>query len=228
MPQKRTAQSVMDLKHTIYRDDVFLSIPDIHFNWLKEIGFTQYSPSDMKVFSRNPKFYKIEDDHIFLILLRPKDYQSGQYDLREKTIIKKTEDVVTKILNNEDIYSNKDCIQSSNDINKPSLILYCDYKYDNIYYDENRNTKQISYHDDKGKISLKINSDSDFYISVVEIENNQLKYIEVMVDGVIKSGEPLKSVWNELSVLTPTLNELFNFEKELTEEMKFLFSAVSI
>lgn len=228
MSYARSSQSAIDLKHIIYQKDIFLNIDEDNFSWFEEIGFTRYTPAEMKMFSRNPKFYKIEDDYIFLVLLRPQDVQETRYYLREKTKITKTDEIINQLKNNEDIYANKDCIQSSNDIKNPSLILYRESQYDFIYYDENRNTKQVSYYLNVDRVNLKINSDSNFYLSVVNFENKQIKYIEVMIDGVIKSGEPLKSIWNELSVLTPTIEELFNYEKELTEEIKFLFAAVDI
>jgi len=228
MTYERTVQSAMDLRNIVYQKDIFISIDESNFSWFEEIGFIRYTPAEMKVFSRNPKFYKIEDDYILLVLLRPQDSQSKRYSLREKTKILKTDEIIHQLSNHEDIYANKDCIQSSNDIKNPSLILYRESQYDFIYYDENRNTKQVSYYVNVDRVNLKINSDSNFYLSVVNFENKQLKYIEVMIDGVIKSGEPLKSIWNELSVLTPTIEELFNFEQELTDEIKFLFAAVNI
>jgi hypothetical protein len=198
-------------------------------SWLKEIGFTAYKPSEMKVFSQNPKFYKIEDDHIFFILFRTQDPNAGKYDVREKYKLLKSNKLIQKLKMNDDIFD--DFLQymtPSVDIKSPSMIMYLSIKRDYIYYDNNRNKKTLSYFVNVNRVMLKTDSENDFYLSTVQFEEGKLTYIEVMIDGVIKSGEPLKSVWNELSVLTPTLEEFFNFEVDLTDEMKFLFQAVAI
>ena len=183
----------------------------------------------MKVFSQNPKFYKIEDDHIFFILFRTQDPNAGKYDVREKYKLLKSDKLIQKLKLNDDIFD--DFLQymtPSVDIKTPSMIMYMSIERDYIYYDDNRNKKKLSYFVNVDRIILKTDSDSNFYISTIQFEQGKLTYIEVMIDGVIKSGEPLKSVWNELSLLTPTLEEFFNFDVDLTDEMKFLFEAVAI
>lgn len=224
-----TAQSVTDLKRYLYQNEVFVSVHQTNMGWLKEIGFTAYTPSEMKVFSQNPKFYKIEDDHIFFILFRTQDPNAGKYDVREKYKLLKSDKLIQKLKMNDDIFD--DFLQymtPSFDIKMPSMIMYLSIKRDYLYYDDNSNKKTLSYFVNVDRITLKTDSDNDFYISTIQFEDGKLTYIEVMIDGVIKSGEPLKSVWNELSVMTPTLEEFFNFEVDLTDEMKFLFEAVAI
>jgi hypothetical protein len=224
-----TAQSATDLKRYLYQDEVFISVYQKNMSWLKEIGFTAYTPSEMKMFSQNPKFYKIEDDHIFFILFRTQDPNAGKYDVREKYKLLKSDKLIQKLKMNDDIFD--DFLQymtPSVDIKMPSMIMYLSIKRDYIYYDNNRNKKTLSYFVNVDRVLLKTDSDNDFYISTIQFEDGKLTYIEVMIDGVIKSGEPLKSVWNELAVLTPTLEEFFNFEVDLTDEMKFLFEAVAI
>jgi hypothetical protein len=224
-----TAQSATDLKRHLYQDEVFISVHQPNMSWLKEIGFTAYKPSEMKVFSQNPKFYKIEDDHIFFILFRTQDPNAGKYDVREKYKLLKSNKLIQKLKMNDDIFD--DFLQymtPSVDIKSPSMIMYLSIKRDYIYYDNNRNKKTLSYFVNVNRVMLKTDSENDFYLSTVQFEEGKLTYIEVMIDGVVKSGEPLKSVWNELSVLTPTLEEFFNFEVDLTDEMKFLFQAVAI
>lgn len=224
-----TAQSASDLKRYLYQNEVFISVHQTNMGWLQEIGFSAYKPTEMKMFSQNPKFYKIEDDYVFFILFRTQDPNAGKYDVREKYKLLKSDDLIHKLKMNDDIFD--DFLQympPSFDIKNPNMMMYRSLQRDYIYYDENRNKKTLSYHVDVDRIMMKNDSDSGFYISTIEFENGKLTYIEVMIDGVIKSGEPLKSVWNELSVLTPTLEEFFNFEVDLTDEIKFLFEAVAI
>lgn len=224
-----TAQSATDLKRYLYQDEIFISVHQPNMGWLQEIGFSSYKPTEMKVFSQNPKFYKIEDDHIFFILFRTQDTNAGKYDVREKYKLLKSDKLIQKLKLNDDIFD--DFLQymtPSVDIKTPSMIMYMSIERDYIYYDDNRNKKKLSYFVNVDRIILKTDSDSNFYISTIQFEQGKLTYIEVMIDGVIKSGEPLKSVWNELSLLTPTLEEFFNFDVDLTDEMKFLFEAVAI
>lgn len=224
-----TAQSLTDLKRYLYQDEVFISVHQANMGWLQDIGFTAYKPSEMKVFSQSPKFYKIEDDYIFFILFRTQDPKAGKYDVREKHKLLKSDKLIQKLKMNEDIFD--DFLQymtPSVDIKTPSMIMYLSIKRDYVYYDGNRNKKTLSYFVNVNRVILKSDSENDFYISNIQFEDGMLTYIEVIIDGVIKSGEPLKSVWNELAVLTPTLEEFFNFEVDLTDEMKFLFEAVAI
>lgn len=226
---EHTAQSSSDLKRHLYDDTIFISVYKCNFHWLTEHGFTAYTPPEMKVFSQNPKFYKIEDDHIFLIMFRTQDLNSGKYDVREKCKLIKNDETIKALKNNEDIYDDfvKKLIQS-NDIHYPSMIMYQSIKRDYLYYNKDLQKKQVSYFVNVDRIYLSVNSGNDFYISKLQFESGTISYIEVMVDGIIKSGEPLKIVWNELSMLTPTLENFFDFDTNLTEEIKFLFSAVVI
>ena len=75
---------------------------------------------------------------------------------------------------------------------------------------------------------MHINSDHDFYISLLHFEKEEIVYVEVMIDGVIQSGEPLKSVWAGLGQPNPTVNNLLQFNMEMPDDMKFLFAAVAI
>lgn len=223
------AQSAYDLKKYLYREDVFVSVYQSNMSWLTELGFSLYKPSEMKMFSQNPKFYKIEDDYIYFILMRTQDPQLCKFDVREKYKLLKTDNLIHKLQSNDDIF--EDFLQyiiPCDDIKSPSMIMYRSIQRDYIYYDKNRNKKTVSYYVNVDRIVLKNDATSDCYISMIQFENGKLSYIEVMIDGVIKSGEPLKSVWNELSMLTPTLEDFFNFDVNLTEEMKFLYSAVAI
>ena len=224
-----TAQSASDLKRYLYQNEVFISVYQTNMGWLQEIGFAAYTPSEMKVFSQNPKFYKIEDDHIFFILFRTQDSQAGKYVVREKYKLLKSDELIRKLKSNDDIFD--DFLQympPSFDIKNPNMMMYRSLQRDYIYYDENRNKKTLTYHVDVDKIVFKTNSDNDFYLSTVQFEDGNLTYIEVMIDGVIRSGEPLKSVWNEIGVTTPTLEDFFNLNVDLTDETKFLFEAVVI
>jgi len=222
-----TAQSASDLKRYLYQNEVFISVHQTNMGWLQEIGFAAYTPSEMKVFSQNPKFYKIEDDFIFFILLRTKD--SVIYEVREKYKLLKSEKLIEKLKMNDDIFDNfLEYIQPSLDIKKPTMIMYHLNQLDYTYHDDNKDKKKLSYFLNVDRMTLKMSSDNDFYISNVSFELGHLNYIEVMLDGVIRSGEPLRTIWTELCVTTPTLEDFFNLNVDLTDEMKFLFEAVSI
>lgn len=224
---EHTAQSNSDFNKLLYNDEVFLTLAVSNFNWLTDNGFSRYTPSEMKVFSQNPKFYKIEDDCIFFILLRTKD--SVTYEVREKYKLLKSEKLIEKLKMNDDIFDNfLEYIQPSLDIKKPTMIMYHSNQLDYTYHDENKNKKKLSYFLNVDRMTLKMSSDNDFYISNVSFELGHLNYIEVMLDGVIRSGEPLRTIWNEMGVTTPTLEDFFNLNVDLTDETKFLFEAVVI
>jgi hypothetical protein len=130
---------------------------------------------------------------------------------------------------NDDIFDNfLEYIQPSLDIKKPTMIMYHSNLLEYTYHDDNKNKKKLSYFLNVDRMTLKMSSDNDFYISNVSFELGHLNYIEVMLDGVIRSGEPLRTVWNEIGVTTPTLEDFFNLNVDLTDETKFLFEAVDI
>lgn len=227
---QHTAQSASDLKQHLYDNEVFIEIHRSNVNWLIENGFIEYTPPEIKMFRKYLKFYKIENDYIYLLLFSSRHDSNEKYYIREKYKLIKSDDLINKLKLNEDIYDDfHQKFLPSNDLKNPSMIMYqISGSKEYIYYDNDNNKKQISYFIDTGRINMRINSEHDFYISSLNFEREELVYIEVMLDGVIQSGEPLKSVWAELGQQTPTVNNLLQFNMEMPDEMKFLFSAVAI
>lgn len=227
---QHTVQSASELKQHLYDNDIFIDIYKSNVNWLIENGFSAYTPPEMKMFRQYLKFYKIENDFIFLVLFSSKDESDDKYYIREKYKLIKSDDLIKKLKHNEDIYDDfHQKFLPSNDLNNPSMIMYqIAGKKDYIYYDKNNNKKQICYFVGTDRISMHINSDHDFYISLLHFEKEEIVYVEVMIDGVIQSGEPLKSVWAGLGQSNPTVNNLLQFNMEMPDDMKFLFSAVAI
>lgn len=227
---QHTAQSVSELKQHLYDNDVFIELHKSNVGWLIDIGFNTYKPEEMKMFRQYLKFYKVENDYIFFVVFSSKDENDQKYYIREKYKLFKTDDLISKLQHNEDIYD--DFCQKfipSNDLKNPSMIMYqIAGKKDYIYYDKNNNKKQICYFVGTDRISIHINSEHDFYINLLHFEKEEITYIEVMIDGVIQSGEPLKNVWDGLGQQRPTVNNLLQFNMEMPDEMKFLFSAVAI
>jgi len=227
---QHTAQSASELNQHLYDNDVFIDIHKSNTNWLIENGFSAYKPEEMKIFRQYLKFYKIENDYIFFVMFSSKDESDGNYYIREKYKLIKSDDLINKLKHHEDIYDNfSQKFLPSNDLKNPSMIMYqISGKKDYIYYDKNNNKKQICYFVGTDRISMHINAEHDFYISLLHFEKEEIAYIEVMIDGVIQSGEPLKSVWAELGQPIPTVHNLMQFNMELPEDTKFLFSAVVI
>lgn len=227
---QHTAQSVSELKQHLYDNDVFIELHKSNVGWLIDIGFNTYKPEEMKMFRKYLKFYKIENDHIFFLLFSSKHDNDEKYYIKEKYKLIKSDDLIKNLEHNEDIYDDlHQKFLPSNDLKNPSMIMYqISGNKEYIYYDKTNNKKQISYFIDTGRINMRINSDHNFYISSLHFEKEEITYIEVMIDGVIQSGEPLKNVWDGLGQQHPTVNNLLQFNMEMPDEMKFLFSAVAI
>jgi hypothetical protein len=207
----------------------FTSIMRHDLPWIKELGFIECSmyPEEHE-YSRN--YYKIFGDEILMLHLRTQNLAEGKFDIRKKMRLINNEEVI-KHINSPANFINapygidvEDYFVKSDDIDMPSILSYLTICIERFYYDISGDYKKISKYINVDKIEFNQYSKSDFYLSCVEFMDGNLSKIEVTTDDIKRSGYSL----GEFIPKMPDVTDFFDYDKQFTQNMKFLYSALVI
>jgi len=207
----------------------FTSLMRNDLPWIKELGFiecTIYSEENKD--SRH--YYKIFGDEILMLNLRTQDLLVGKFDIRKKMRLINNEEVIKYITSPASFINApygidvKDYFVKSDNIDMPSMLSYLSIRIESFYYDISGDYKKISEYINIDKLEFNQYSKSDFYLSCVEFRDGNLSKIEVTTDNITRPGYSLGEFISKM----PDIYDFFDYDKQFTQNMKFLYSALVI